>query len=524
MKKFLSSAVGKIVMVIGGICVVAAVAAVVMFFPKSDDYRTIKVDGLNGTVTIINSKDVSVNAYEGMNLKSQDRVTVEVDSNMTLLLDMDKYMFAEAGTKFWIEATGNSEKGNTKTRIHLEEGSVLCRIDKKLGDDESYDVETPNSVMSVRGTVFRAAIYQDESGENYTEVDVLEGAVNVDLHTEDGEATGEDGLIESGKRAVVHSNPEISEFVVSDGEITYENYTPAMGNFIINTIDEGRELDVKENVLKHVTGMESHPETEKVVKEPSCFEEGKKDIYCETCNGVVRTEPIAKIAHTEGEWVIATEATCVQKTIEELHCAVCEEAMDSRELELGEHKYGDWSVSKKATCSEEGAEKRVCTVCNDEQTRKTEKVEHTFAEWNVVTAATCTMVGKETRTCSVCGEVEEQDINAKGHNYGAFTVTQQPACETAGSQERVCSNCQSKDVQAIAATGHSLMTHTNDIQHRWTYQANAQEGDSATGVITLFCERCKYQEDVTVSGTITGISGGTNTITCSHCGNVDTTS
>ena len=48
----------------------------------------------------------------------------------------------------------------------MSEGSVLCRLDSKLGDEEIFEVETPNSVMSVRGTIFKMTIYKDENGEN----------------------------------------------------------------------------------------------------------------------------------------------------------------------------------------------------------------------------------------------------------------------------------------------------------------------------------------------------------------------
>ena len=182
MKGFLATLKGKIIAAVAGILVVAGVVVTVVVVTSPKDYRTIKIEELNGQTIILNESNSSQEAYKGMNLKSGDVVTVQEDANMTLLLDMDKYMFADAGTKFTVEASGNSEKSNTKTRIVLEEGSVLCRLDSKLGDEESFEVETPNSVMSVRGTIFRMTIYKDENGDNYAKVDVLEGSVKVDLY------------------------------------------------------------------------------------------------------------------------------------------------------------------------------------------------------------------------------------------------------------------------------------------------------------------------------------------------------
>ena len=182
MKGFLATLKGKIIAGVISVLVVAGgiVAAVVVL--GTQDYRSIKVDTLTGQSIIIDEKNVETEAYKGMNLKAGNMIEVKKGGNMTLLLDADKYMFADEGTKFKIEASGNSKKSSTKTKIVLEEGSVLCRLDSKLSDQETFEVETPNSVMSVRGTIFKMTIYKDENGENYARVDVLEGAVKVDLY------------------------------------------------------------------------------------------------------------------------------------------------------------------------------------------------------------------------------------------------------------------------------------------------------------------------------------------------------
>ena len=132
------------------------VATICILSGNTESYRTIAVKEVNGTTVIQNTKNSSQNAYEGMHLYSGDDVRVESASNMTMFLDMDKYVYAEENTHFWLEAEGDSEK--SKTRIYLDEGAELNRIDTKLTEGEVYQVDTPNSVMAVRGTVFRVCI------------------------------------------------------------------------------------------------------------------------------------------------------------------------------------------------------------------------------------------------------------------------------------------------------------------------------------------------------------------------------
>ena len=65
---------------------------------------------------------------------------------------MDKYVYAQEDTHFWLEASGSSE--SSKTVIYLDEGAVLNRIKNPLENGSVYQVDTPNSTMAVRGTVF----------------------------------------------------------------------------------------------------------------------------------------------------------------------------------------------------------------------------------------------------------------------------------------------------------------------------------------------------------------------------------
>ena len=546
---FFHSLKNKIIIgVASGVGIIAAGVIAYILITAPEDYRSIKVDGLFGTTVITDKSNVSENAYKGMNLKSGDNVFVETESNMTLLFDADKYMFADEGTKFKVVASGNSEKSTTRTKIILEEGSVLCRLDTKLSDAEVYEIETLNSTMSVRGTIFKVSIYKDENGENCTRVDVLEGAVEVNLHYEDGEETGDEGLVEAGKSATVHSNPEISEFVIGESNISYEDFNESMAHFVVNTVDSGKEICVEKDIFIHYTGLENHPEKETVAKEATCTVEGEKEISCSICEMVVRVEPISTIDHTLGEWIVEEEAPCMER----LRCIVCDGLIEERELDFSLHTIERETIETKEGCKIHTVISDVCQICGTKKEVSVEDtVEHTYGDWKIVTPSTCVTSGVKQIVCEVCGDSQRENISATGHSYRAWTVVRTAACLTDGLEERECRDCGNKQTQTIKATGHNyqnlpgteatcledgerkeecsncgdtVTTVIPALGHSLTYSHNYYELDFVSNTFTVAyigkCSRCRvpYTSE-SHSGTFV-ISGNTTEVSCG-CGYSD---
>ncbi|MCR4728931.1 MAG: FecR family protein [Lachnospiraceae bacterium] len=144
--------------------------------------RTISVEELNGTVNSFDGS-ATVTLVKGENLQSGRTVNTESDSDLTLLLDSDKHVYAGEETKFELVAEGGEK--STKTRFKLERGILKSVIDNPLGSDESYEVETPNGTMAVRGTTFTVRVAEEE-GAFVTIVDVEEGKVSIE--TADGKS------------------------------------------------------------------------------------------------------------------------------------------------------------------------------------------------------------------------------------------------------------------------------------------------------------------------------------------------
>lgn len=175
MKSFLSSTKGKIIA--GAVTLVVIAAAIVTVILLNTGYRSIRVEDTSGTSKVTSENGV-IDAFKGQNLKSGDKVSVREQSFLTLALDSDKHVIANELTKFRLEATGVSGK-DSRTVIRLETGSITNEIDNKLLPTESYVVESPNALMSVRGTIFTVTVFFDGEGLCHTVVEVSEGVVEV---------------------------------------------------------------------------------------------------------------------------------------------------------------------------------------------------------------------------------------------------------------------------------------------------------------------------------------------------------
>ena len=135
---------------------------------KKDGYRLIQVYEVDGKATIERENIGSMDAYENLNLLSGDKVMTMIESHLRLKLDEDKYLLAEENTILELVAAGDEKK--SRTNINLLQGGVTIQVNNKLEDDATFEVTTPNSVMAIRGTVFRVKVDVDEDGKPITKV------------------------------------------------------------------------------------------------------------------------------------------------------------------------------------------------------------------------------------------------------------------------------------------------------------------------------------------------------------------
>lgn len=521
---WLKTGIGKLIVGVAAITVVGAAVVLGVLFLGKEAYRTIAVEETNGTSIVENQKDGSNTAYEGMHLYSGDDVKVQEDSDMTMLLDMDKYVYAEEKTHFWLEAEGNSEK--SKTKIHLEEGSELNCLRTELTEGETYEVDTPNSVMAVRGTTFRVTVYYDSDGIAWTRLEVFQGGVYVELKTLEGEFNGVAELFTAGEAALIRASNDFSEFVVGENgsvkhEIAYKEIPQKTAMQLVSYMDMGEELCIGKELLMDYTKLQEHKTEEIIVEEPTCTKEGKKEIYCIVCEEVDETETIPALGHkTQEDWVVVTEAGCTTKGLEQKQCTVCGEVVETQEISALGHLKQAPVVAKEANCTEDGRQVVYCSRCGKAVEETTlAALGHSYGGWSVISQPDCTSTGSEEHTCSICGVTESATIAALGHNYVASEPNPVATCERDGSQVYTCSRCNASYTQTIAALGHD---YSDTVTHASRDIASANYvNDIATFEVTRNCNRCgTFSEVHTIHRTLIDSDKNLYSYTCDICGNL----
>lgn len=225
----------KIIICIGAAAVVIAVAVAVLLSRKEETFRSIMVYDVEGSAVIERESVGSLNAAENLYLESGDRVSVAQDSSMRMKLDDDKYVMAEADTIFSVEAEGTDE--NSRTRICLEQGAITNEIQHPLSDGSQYETSTPNSVMAVRGTIYRVELYKDENGEQNTKLCCFQGKVGTKPILPDG-TYGEEVLVAAGSELIVYSDGTME----GPEDIAYEQLPEQAVQNLLDMSENGQAL------------------------------------------------------------------------------------------------------------------------------------------------------------------------------------------------------------------------------------------------------------------------------------------
>lgn len=210
----------KIAIILMGLIALAAGIIVTVYFlsKKTDSYRSILIYQLEGKAEIEREGAGTIAAANNLYLESGDKVRLDHDSSMRLKLDDDKYIMVEETSVLSIQAEGSDK--DSKTSICLEQGAITNEIQNKLNEQSTYEVNSPNSIMAVRGTIFRAEGYTDEEGKNQTKISTFDGTVGFQPIAPDGTKQDEI-LIEKGKEAVIQSTSDGIQYVKEPSDITF---------------------------------------------------------------------------------------------------------------------------------------------------------------------------------------------------------------------------------------------------------------------------------------------------------------
>lgn len=385
---------GKVVTLASGAGVIAVGIAIAVLMQGSG-YRSIAVNGFEGTVSVAGNKN-NGNVYVGQNLYSGDDVTVASESSLTMCMDGDKYVYADADTHFSLEAS--SPKEDSRIKINLAEGSELNELKNKLADGESYVVDTPNSTMSVRGTTFRVTVYKGEDGLWYTLLEVIDGTVEVALKTEDGTYNGVVEKFGEGQAAMIRGNSDFSEFIVGEenevvlifdykmlpeGAVSrvVEILTYLEDNVIVGDV-EAQHMAEDEEASATDAATEADSEVNKEAEaEPETAEEEAEDDAMAGENAATNEAKLEAHVHTPGEWMIVISPSCGSQGARQQFCTECNALLAAELLPAsGNHIRGHWVTTLYGACNYEGTEQEECPNCGTVfGTRSTGYGEHTYS-------------------------------------------------------------------------------------------------------------------------------------------------
>lgn len=456
----------------------------VMLFGKQDGYRTIKVFEVSGRVGVVHD-GVEYEAYPGMILTEGYSIVTSSDSYVRLVLDGDKYIKLEEGSKAVFEQLGMF--GSGKTTITLERGVILSEIVHSLKADENYIINTPNAVLAVRGTLFRVEVSVNKSGDKNTDVFTYGGAVSSQRIEPNGNLIEEEVIIDSGYKTTVKMDDIETIYVVETVETEKENTVPIRitdisdedivdmyhasknGHEMFITTDdikeeiEIREIDIEEHSSVYIkaesieksNSVTSVKDGDYIVKVENDVNNGQKpeDNSNQTQKPEDNSDQTQKPSqgmvsdgghrHTRDEEVV--EATCLDEGFITVKCSDCGELIAERILEPLGHKEAEPVVITPATCTKEGLQEINCDRC-----------EIKLAEEKIPVVDHYEMAGgtKDSHgQCRDCGT-----IISTAHTY-VDKVTKEPTCTATGELTHAC-GCGYSYVETVAKTTHKEKTTT----------------------------------------------------------------
>ncbi len=223
--------------------VVIAVAAVLFFVLRKDDsYRLLKLYEFEGTGSVTREGKGEITPYTNMVLESGDKVTLNT-GRLTIQADEDKYIHLDEQTEIMLVASGSGD--NSKTQIELLKGGISNDIRNKLTGQSSYEINTPNSTMSVRGTVFYTFIYEID-GVKYTKVCVFEGTVTTRLVYKDGTVSEKEVPVGKGKEIIIYEDGTTTDYLYDEPQDIDYNSLPenVLRDLQVMIESEGKDLSI----------------------------------------------------------------------------------------------------------------------------------------------------------------------------------------------------------------------------------------------------------------------------------------
>ncbi len=241
---------GKKGIVIAAVVMLAIVIGAIVFLNlnKKKVYRLLKIYEVEGKANVSREDTGNIEPYENMVLESGDKVSLET-GKLTIKADEDKYIYLEDDTELVLVAEGDSN--NSKTSIDLLSGAITNDIQNKLSSESSYEINTPNSTMSVRGTIYRVCVYEID-GVKYTKVSVFEGEVVTRLKYADGTYSDEEVSVTKGKEVIIYDDGNKIDYVSEPKEIDYSELPEKVLKILEIKVEDDRDIPVTPEEIERI--------------------------------------------------------------------------------------------------------------------------------------------------------------------------------------------------------------------------------------------------------------------------------
>ncbi len=247
--------------------IVAMLLGTVAIAADSAVSSTLRLEVIEGTITLKNAAGNTITAREGMKLNNGYKITTSSSSYAYISLDDDKVVKLDSLTTCTVKKKGE------QLELLLSTGKLFFNVTAPLKETETMTVRTSSMVTGIRGTSGFV-----ELNENGSEVSLLSGRVEVSS-VKQGTTEVETEILEAGFKASVEEQsgnaPEITPLT--------EEIVPA---FVKVEVEKDEELQA---VVQEQSGLDSNTLIENAQEELKAEEE-KQEAIVETAQAEIDVE------------------------------------------------------------------------------------------------------------------------------------------------------------------------------------------------------------------------------------------